>query len=119
MSELGKRIGQRIKDLRTLRPERHTQEGLAERAHISVSFLSMIERGERVAHMETCENVAQALGVTLCELFNGVESWPLENPSDWQQLIDFIREKRLRPDAIRQLLDQAKQMFPDKSEPPA
>ena len=53
MSELGKRIGQRIRELRTQRPERWTQEELAERARISVSFLSMIERGERVAHVET------------------------------------------------------------------
>ena len=60
MSELGKRIGQRIRELRTQRPERWTQEELAERAQISVSFLSMIERGERVAHVETLAALANA-----------------------------------------------------------
>jgi len=32
---------------------RMTQEELSERARISVSFLSMIERGERAPHLET------------------------------------------------------------------
>src|SRR5262249_25027656 len=69
LSELGKRIGRRIRELRTQRPERWTQEDLAERAKISVSFLSMIERGKRVAHVETLAALADSLGVSLAELF--------------------------------------------------
>ena len=70
MSDLGKRIGRRIRELRNPAPqERWTQEDLAERAKISVSFLSMIERGERVAHVETLAALADALGVSLAELF--------------------------------------------------
>jgi transcriptional regulator with XRE-family HTH domain len=46
-----------------------TQEDLAERADISVSFLSMIERGERAPHIETLAQVAAALGVEIAELF--------------------------------------------------
>jgi transcriptional regulator with XRE-family HTH domain len=69
LSDLGKRIGRRIRELRTQRPERWTQEDLAERAKISVSFLSMIERGERVAHVETLAALADSLGVSLAELF--------------------------------------------------
>ena len=69
MSDIGKRIGRRIRDLRTQRQDRWTQEDLAERAKISVSFLSMIERGERVAHVETLASLAEALGVSLAELF--------------------------------------------------
>jgi transcriptional regulator with XRE-family HTH domain len=63
VSDIGKRIGRRIRDLRTQRQDRWTQEDLAERAKISVSFLSMIERGERVAHVETLASLAEALGV--------------------------------------------------------
>src|SRR3954465_11505487 len=73
-SEIGKRIGHRIRELRTQRPERWTQEDLAERARISVSFLSMIERGERVAHVETLASLAESLGVTLSELFSGADA---------------------------------------------
>jgi len=51
------------------RTGRMTQETLAERADISVSFLSMIERGERSPHIETLANIAEALEVTISELF--------------------------------------------------
>jgi transcriptional regulator with XRE-family HTH domain len=46
-----------------------TQEDLSERAHISVSFLSMIERGERSPHLETLAKIAEALEVRLADLF--------------------------------------------------
>ncbi len=46
-----------------------TQEALAERADISVSFLSMIERGERAPHLQTLAHIASALDVELSELF--------------------------------------------------
>ena len=63
-------LGQRIRELRThRRAGRVTQEDLAERADISVSFLSMIERGERAPHIETLARIAEALEVELSELF--------------------------------------------------
>ena len=46
-----------------------TQERLAERAEISVSFLSMIERGERSPHLETLEKLAYGLEVPVDVLF--------------------------------------------------
>lgn len=66
-----RQLGQRIRELRTLRRTgRVTQEDLAERADISVSFLSMIERGERAPHIETLARIAEALDVELGELFS-------------------------------------------------
>ena len=93
VSELGKRIGQRIRELRTQRPERWTQEELAERAQISVSFLSMIERGERVAHVETLAALANALGVSLGELFAGTEETPAQTEDLLRPLSDFARAR--------------------------
>ena len=46
-----------------------TQEDLAEKADISVSFLSMIERGERAAHVLTLQRLAAGLGVEIADLF--------------------------------------------------
>ena len=46
-----------------------TQEDLSERARISVSFLSMIERGERSPHLETLAALAEALEVRMADLF--------------------------------------------------
>ena len=66
-----KEVGHRIRQLRLSRTgARMTQEDLSERAHISVSFLSMIERGERAPHIETLAQIAEALEVELAELFS-------------------------------------------------
>lgn len=55
-------LGQRI---RYYRKQLHlTQEQLAERAQVSVSFLGHIERGSRVASLETVMQLCAALDVT-------------------------------------------------------
>lgn len=66
---LAERIGRRIRQLRTTGSRRWTQEEMAERAGISVSFVSMIERGERMPHVETLAAIADALTVPLAQLF--------------------------------------------------
>ena len=111
MSDIGKTIGHRIRELRTQRTERWTQEDLAERARISVSFLSMIERGERVAHVETLASLADALGVTLAELFVA----PAEQPADAQEVLrplsEFVRSRHLDSRDVEKLLGVARAMF--------
>jgi transcriptional regulator with XRE-family HTH domain len=111
LSDIGKTIGQRIRELRTQRTERWTQEDLAERARISVSFLSMIERGERVAHVETLASLADALGVTLAELFVA----PAERPADQQEILrplsEFVRSRHLDSRDVEKLLGVARAMF--------
>ncbi|MHB8872346.1 MAG: helix-turn-helix domain-containing protein [Myxococcaceae bacterium] len=111
MSELGKRLGHRIRELRTQRPERWTQEDLAERARISVSFLSMIERGERVAHVETLEDLAGALGVSLAELFAGTEPNSADPDEVLRPLRDFARARQLTAKDVEKLLGVARAMF--------
>lgn len=111
MSEIGKRIGYRIRELRTQRPERWTQEDLAERARISVSFLSMIERGERVPHVETLAAIAQALGVTLSELFAGADEGNGETADLLRPLSEFARSRRLTSRDVEKLLGVARAMF--------
>jgi transcriptional regulator with XRE-family HTH domain len=111
VSELGKRIGQRIRELRTQRPERWTQEELAQRAHISVSFLSMIERGERVAHVETLAALAEALGVTLAELFAGAQLEGVTQEDLTRPLVDFARARGLTARDMEKLLGVARAMF--------
>lgn len=66
MTELASRIGDRIRSLRNARGM--TQEQLAETAMISVSYLSMMERGSRLARLETLFDVAVALSVELSHL---------------------------------------------------
>ena len=111
MSEIGKRLGQRIRELRTQKPERWTQEDLAERARISVSFLSMIERGERVAHVETLAALAEALGVSLAELFAGADSRETDTAEMMRPLSDFCRSRSLTASDVDKLLGVARAMF--------
>lgn len=107
------RLGQRIRGLRTQREERWTQEDLADRARISVSFLSMIERGERVAHVETLEALAAALDVSLADLF----AEPKEESSEATELVrplfDFVRSRKLSSRDVERLLGVARAMFSD------
>lgn len=67
MSNIVTSVGRRVRQLRNRAAL--TQEQLAERAQISVSFLSMIERGERAPHLETLEKLAIALEVPVDLLF--------------------------------------------------
>lgn len=93
------------------RPERWTQEQLAEKARISVSFLSMIERGERVAHVETFAALAEALGVSLAELFASAGE-NQEEPSELlRPLFEFARARRLTSRDVERLLGVARAMF--------
>ena len=66
-SNLRERFGNRI---RFLRSAHHlTQEKLAELAGISVDFLSLIERGKNSPSFENLADLADALGVSVAQLF--------------------------------------------------
>ncbi len=111
MSDIGKRLGRRIRDLRTQKAEGWTQETLAERAAISVSFLSMIERGERMPHVETLAAIGAALDVSLSELFHGTDGEPTSQDDLARPLLEFVRAKRLSARDVDKLLGVARAMF--------
>ena len=68
ISQLREKFGQRV---RLMRSERGlTQEQLAERAGISVDFLSLIERGKSSPSFENLDELADALDVPVAELFS-------------------------------------------------
>jgi transcriptional regulator with XRE-family HTH domain len=48
-----------------------SQKALADRVGISVSYVSMLERGQRSPPLETIEKMAKALGVTPASLLGG------------------------------------------------
>ena len=81
------------KALRRLRQEKGlTLQDLSERAEISISYLSHIERGTRQSPLTTLENLAQILGVNLYELFNPpqAENVLRENPSPYDAKIKSL-----------------------------
>ena len=81
MTELSKRLGERI---RTLRWEQSlTQEELAIRSGITQVYTSLIERGEKVASLGVLIAIAKVLDVSLSELFLDVDR---ETPKDLARL---------------------------------
>ena len=62
-------IGLRIKEVRTRR--RISQESLAERADLSVSYICNIERAKKKASLTSLVSIANALGITVDSLLTG------------------------------------------------
>jgi transcriptional regulator with XRE-family HTH domain len=59
-------------NVRRLRSKKNlSQKALADKVGISVSYVSMLERGQRSPPLETVERMAKALGVTPSNLLGG------------------------------------------------
>ena len=67
-------LGMRIRFLRQQR--RWSQEDLALNANINKNYISDLENGRRNPSLEILERIATTFGITLAELFKGVESIP-------------------------------------------
>jgi transcriptional regulator with XRE-family HTH domain len=68
MEDTKKIFGSRIRSLR--KAKGLTQESLAERAGISVDFVSLIERGINAPSFEVLWRLANALELSLSEVFD-------------------------------------------------
>ena len=73
-------LGKNIKFMRSQKDL--TQAVLAEKADISIIFLSSIERGSKFPHPDSLARIAKALEVEVFELFKGDLA-----PSDSKELI--------------------------------
>ena len=67
MADIKERLGRRIRQFRQMR--NLTQEELAERANLSVTFIGMTERGKNIPSVKTCQKIASVLGLPIHELF--------------------------------------------------
>ena len=63
-------LGQRLRELRKQRG--HSQERLGDRSSLSGKFIGEVERGEKSISMDSLYRVANALGVSISELANGL-----------------------------------------------
>lgn len=72
--DLSQRLGRRI---RTLRDERElSQDQLADRAEISRAYISSVEVGAKTPSVEVLVRLAEALDVSLSEIFLDVDREP-------------------------------------------
>jgi transcriptional regulator with XRE-family HTH domain len=107
-----KQLARRIRELR--KALLYTQEELAERAGISVSFLSMIERAERVPHLVTLDVLARALGLTLSQMFVGLNRPRGDGAEPILPLLAYLQNLRLEERDVELLLAVARSMFEDR-----
>ncbi len=63
---LGQIVAENLRAVRT--SKKLSQEAVAVKAHLSVSYISMLERGERTPPLDTLEALAKALAVPALEL---------------------------------------------------
>lgn len=67
MSEIAEILGKNIRNLR--KEAGWTQEKLAEKAHVSVPFMTQIELARKTPSLDVIENIAKALSVSYARLF--------------------------------------------------
>lgn len=65
-------LGMRIRYLRSLR--KWSQEDLALEANINRNYICDLENGRRNPSLEILERISDAFGITLSELFRGIET---------------------------------------------
>ena len=73
------RFGKRVRLLRVM--QEISQETLALECELDQSYVSSIERGKRNVSLRSIQSIARALGVTLSQLFDGMEQ-PIDNSAD-------------------------------------
>ena len=71
--DINKQLGMRIRYLRSLK--KWSQEDLALEANINKNYLSDLERGTRNPTVVIVEKIARAFGITLSELFRGIQTF--------------------------------------------
>jgi len=65
-------LGMRIRYLRSLR--KWSQEDLALEANINRNYICDLENGRRNPSLDILERISYAFGITLSELFRGIET---------------------------------------------
>jgi transcriptional regulator with XRE-family HTH domain len=82
-------VGERLREVRHLR--RRTLKSVADRAGVSESFLSQVERGKASASIASLTRIAGALGVSVADLFepNGSRRRPRVLRRDARPVLAF------------------------------
>ena len=69
--DIRKKFGDRIRELRMV--QGLSQEALAQKSGLHRTYVGGIERGERNVSLENIQKIAQALSVTVAQLFETQE----------------------------------------------
>ena len=109
--DIAKELGAKIKELREI--ARLTQAQLAETSGLSDNFIGLVERGKAIPSVKSLNKIAEALGVTLAELFLFPETGDSLLPSEklLKELSWLLKDRRtediqLIVDISRRILEQ-------------
>ncbi len=102
-----KALGRQVRGLRERR--QLTQEQFARSASISVSFVSLLERGERSPSYETLLTIARALQVPVAQLLD--QSVGLNDSEPHRKLLQFVEQAHLNRAQIERFIAVGKAMF--------
>jgi XRE family transcriptional regulator, regulator of sulfur utilization len=84
-------IGDRIRMIRN--QKRLTQKGLSELAKLNEKYISHVERGGRNVTLDTLIKITAALGISLEELFKGVQPVQGETCLLINQIISILQTR--------------------------
>jgi len=96
--DIVERLGRRVRELR--KRKRLTQTELAEKAGIDPKYIGQIERGETNPTVRLLANIAQALDISLAELFTFPQEVEEEEFEDIR-VLDIVRNK---PPEMRKMM---------------
>ena len=109
--KLYQQVGKRVRAHRKL--SHLTQERLAEKADLSVHYLSRIETGAATPTLESLRRIADALGVQIGELFRFQKGEAQEGRELLRQVERLLKGRR--PEELRMfrdLTEQIEQLLP-------
>lgn len=107
MGQIAEKVGARIRQIR--KSQKLTQAQLAEKTDLSDDYIGAIERGSRSPSLEVLEKIAQALQISLKDLFDFPEGKPTKQEQLLTGLHGFLKNKAA--DQIELILDIAKRIF--------
>lgn len=91
MSNITKRLGQRIRKYRT--EQGLSQEKLAELSGCHPTYIGQIERGEKNATIESIEKISLALNISLSKLFENISIQENDSQSIPNECYEFLLGK--------------------------
>ncbi len=104
MSDLPKIVGERIRNFR--KEKGFSQEELANIANLHATYIGQLERGEKNATLESIEKVANALEVSLEDLFRSIRPNPNLQEYTLSQIITRLQSRSIEDQkTILKLLD--------------
>jgi transcriptional regulator with XRE-family HTH domain len=111
MNDALKDLAKRIRGLRGR--QGLTQESFSAKCGISVSFTSLLERGERSPSYETLIRISQALEIPLSHLFGGGSDVGSEDPG-CLRLLEFVRRRHLTRTQVDRLIRVGQALFDEE-----